>query len=131
ITVVIGNPPYKNRADGLGGWIENGSDKAKHIQAPMDRWIPPSDWGVGAQSHHLKNLYVFFWRWASWKVFGSGKFDSTGIPDEDEEGVVAFITASGFLSGPGFAKMRADLRSSCSDIWVIDCSPEGLQPSVQ
>jgi hypothetical protein len=130
ITVVIGNPPYKNKADGLGGWIESGSNEDRDIQAPMDRWMPPREWGVGAQSHHLKNLYVFFWRWASWKVFGSGKFDSTGIQDEDEEGIVAFITASGFLGGPGFQKMRADLRASCSDIWIIDCSPEGLQPKV-
>ena len=26
--------------------------------------------------------------------------------------------------------MRADLRKSCSDIWVIDASPEGHQPAV-
>jgi hypothetical protein len=25
ITVVIGNPPYKERAQGRGGWIENGA----------------------------------------------------------------------------------------------------------
>jgi hypothetical protein len=25
ITVVIGNPPYKNQAGGLGGWIESGT----------------------------------------------------------------------------------------------------------
>ena len=27
-------------------------------------------------------------------------------------------------------KMREDLRRTCSDIWVIDCSPEGHQPDV-
>lgn len=26
--------------------------------------------------------------------------------------------------------MRADLRRDCDEIWVIDCSPEGLQPDV-
>ena len=26
--------------------------------------------------------------------------------------------------------MRDDLRRTCSDIWVIDCSPEGHQPDV-
>jgi hypothetical protein len=26
--------------------------------------------------------------------------------------------------------MREDLRRTCSDIWVIDCSPEGYQPDV-
>ena len=26
--------------------------------------------------------------------------------------------------------MRDDLRRDCSEIWVIDCSPEGHQPDV-
>ena len=50
--------------------------------------------------------------------------------DGDEEGVVCFITVAGFLNGPGFEKMRDDLRRTCTDIWVIDCSPEGYQPDV-
>ena len=37
---------------------------------------------------------------------------------------------AGFLNGPGFEKMRDDLRRTCSDIWVIDCSPAGHQPDV-
>jgi hypothetical protein len=85
---------------------------------------------VGAHAKHLKNLYVYFWRWASLKVFGAGWNDATGLPDSDEEGIICFITVAGFLNGPGFQKMRADLRASCSDIWVIDCSPEGHQPEV-
>lgn len=127
ITVVIGNPPYKNQAAHSGGWIEEGSDGRP---SPMDHWVPPPDWGIGAHSHHLKNLYVFFWRWASWKVFGSGYTESTGRSGTNKEGIVCFITAAGFLNGPGFQAMRADLRASCSDIWVIDCSPEGHQPEV-
>ena len=64
------------------------------------------------------------------KVFGAGRFAATGLPDTDEEGIVCFITVAGFLNGPGFEKMRDDLRRTCSDIWVIDCSPEGHQPDV-
>lgn len=127
ITVVIGNPPYKVDAAGRGGWIEAGSDGRP---APMDLWTPPSDWGLGAHAKHLKNLYVYFWRWATLKVFGAGHTETTGLPPEDRAGAVCFITASGFLSGPGFARMRQDMRASCSDIWVIDCSPEGHQPAV-
>jgi hypothetical protein len=127
ITVVIGNPPYKNQAGGQGGWIESGS--AGRI-APMDHWVPPLDWGVGANAHHLKNLYVYFWRWATLKVFGSGWHDATGEPDEDRYGIVCYITVAGFLNGPGFQKMREDLRRDSSEIWVIDCSPEGHQPEV-
>ena len=128
ITVVIGNPPYKEKAKGRGGWIEKGAGGKLH--APLDRWKAPPAWGVGAHGKHLKNLYVYFWRWATLKVFGSGRFAATGLPDTDEEGIVCFITVAGFLNGPGFEKMRDDLRRTCSDIWVIDCSPEGHQPDV-
>jgi hypothetical protein len=128
ITVVIGNPPYKEKAEGRGGWIEAGS--GGKLVAPLDRWRPPPQWGVGSHVKHLKNLYVYFWRWATWKVFGSGHYAATGFPDKDEEGIVCFITVAGFLNGPGFEKMRDDLRRTCSEIWVVDCSPEGHQPEV-
>jgi hypothetical protein len=128
ITVVIGNPPYKEKAEGRGGWIEKGS--GGKLVAPLDRWRAPPEWGVGAHGKHLKNLYIYFWRWATWKVFGSGNYAATGNPDRDEEGIVCFITVAGFLNGPGFEKMRDDLRRTCSEIWVVDCSPEGHQPNV-
>ncbi len=127
ITVVLGNPPYKEKARGMGAWIEQG---AKGRPSPMDWWASPPEWGVSAHAKHLKNLYVYFWRWASWKVFGSGNRAATGNPDLDQEGIVCFITVAGFLGGPGFQKMREDLRRSCSDIWVVDCSPDGHQPDV-
>ena len=68
ITVVIGNPPYKEKAKGRGGWVESGSENSPE-PAPLDAWKPPRDWGVGAHTKHLRNLYVYFWRWATWKVF--------------------------------------------------------------
>lgn len=127
ITVVIGNPPYKIDAAGMGGWVEDGSSGRA---APMDLWSPPPEWGLGAHAKHLKNLYVFFWRWASWKVFAPDLNATTGKDDEDRGGIVCFITVSGFLNGPGFQKMREELRRDASNIWVIDCSPEGHQPEV-
>jgi hypothetical protein len=127
ITVVIGNPPYKIDAGGRGGWVESGGTGAKR---PMDLWAPPAEWGIGAHAKHLKNLYVFFWRWATWKVFAPDLSETTGRPDEDRGGIVCYITVSGFLNGPGFQKMRAELRRDCSEIWIIDCSPEGHQPEV-
>ena len=127
ITVVIGNPPYKEKAKGRGGWIEKGSDGR---EAPLDRWMPPAAWGVGAHAKHLKNLYIYFWRWATWKVFGTGLNASTGLEETERAGIVCFITVAGFLNGPGFERMRDDLRRSCREIWVIDCSPEGHQPDV-
>lgn len=128
ITVVIGNPPYKEKAEGRGGWIEKGA--GGKLKAPLDRWKAPPEWQVGAHGKHLKNLYVYFWRWATLKVFGSGLKAATGLDEQDEEGIVCFITVAGFLNEPGFEKMRDDLRRTCSNIWVIDCSPEGHQPNV-
>ena len=129
ITVVIGNPPYKEKAKGLGGWIESGS-LGEEGETPLDQWMPPTEWNVSAHSKHLRNLYVYFWRWATWKVFG----DSDGEPIEgrsrDRRGIICFITVAGFLNGPGFQKMRADLRRDADEIWIIDCSPEGHRPPV-
>ena len=64
------------------------------------------------------------------KVFGSGWKAATGFDETDRSGIVCFITVAGFLNGPGFQKMREDLRRDCAAIWVIDCSPEGHQPEV-
>jgi hypothetical protein len=129
ITVVIGNPPYKEKAKGRGSWVEKGSGNRAAL---LDDWQPPKKWGVGAHAKHLRNLYVYFWRWAAWKVFeqGEGKRDLVPSQEEGHAGIVCYITVSGFLNGPGFQKMRADLRRDCDDIWIIDCSPEGHQPEV-
>jgi hypothetical protein len=121
ITVVIGNPPYKVKSKGLGGWIEGESKKAEKT-APLADWMPPPEWAAGVHSKHLRNLYIYFWRWATWKVYDHGPGNRTGI--------VCYITVAGFLSGLGFQKMRDYLRRTCDDIWVIDCSPEGHQPEV-
>ena len=128
ITVVIGNPPYKEKAKGLGGWVENGSSNRP---APLTDWMPPLEWNVGVHTKHLRNLYVYFWRWATWKVFGDGDPAELQGRQHDQTGIVCFITVAGFLNGPGFQKMRADLRAEADEIWVIDCSPEGHQPPIR
>ncbi|MGB3313622.1 MAG: type ISP restriction/modification enzyme, partial [Albidovulum sp.] len=128
ITVVIGNPPYKDKAKGLGGWVESGS---ANRPGPLMDWMPPPEWNVGAHTKHLRNLYVYFWRWATWKVFGDGDpAEFQGTRERDHTGVISFITAAGFVNGPGFQKMRADLRAQADEIWIIDCTPEGHQPPV-
>ncbi len=121
ITVVMGNPPYKERARGLGGWVEPGNPHSGE-PAILSDWMPPREWGVGAHTKHLRNLYVYFWRWATWKVFDQNP--------EADTGIVCFITVAGFLNGPGFQKMREYLRRTADAIWVIDCSPEGHQPDM-
>ena len=124
VTVVIGNPPYRERAEGEGGWVEMGSEsgrkgKRKDRHAILDDFRAD---GNGMAEYVLKNLYIYFWRWAAWKVFDA-------IP-ENRAGVVCFITTSGYIGGPGFKGMREYLRRECSEGWVIDVSPEGIRPEV-
>ena len=109
ITVVIGNPPYKEKAKGRGGWIENGS--GGKLVAPLDRWRPPPEWGVGAHVKHLKNLYVYFWRWATWKVFGSGTTQQPAIPTKTMK-VSSASSRSPVSKRP---RLREDARRSAAD----------------
>ncbi|MEJ7634024.1 N-6 DNA methylase [Aeromicrobium sp.] len=120
VTVVIGNPPYREKAEGEGGWVEAGDE------AHGDRRRPILDGfraeGNGKFEYVLKNLYVYFWRWATWKVFDSAP--------ETAEGVVCFISTNGYQRGPGFRGMREYLRRTCTAGWIIDVSPEGHRPNV-
>jgi hypothetical protein len=124
VLVVIGNPPYRERSRGKGGFVEQGNQQAS-IRPPLGAFMPSPSAGLGPHIKHLYNPYVYFWRWATWKVFDPGEHNPDG-----RDGVVAFITVAGFLNGPGFAKMREYLRRSADAVWVIDLSPEGHQPDV-
>jgi hypothetical protein len=120
VNVVIGNPPYRELATGVGGWVENGSASNKKkgqgiLRAFKDK-IP------SAQLQKLTNLYVYFWRWATWKVWES--------TPADESGVVCFITTSGYVTGTAFKSMRSYIRTYASEGWIIDLTPEGQTPDV-
>ncbi|MFC7260257.1 type ISP restriction/modification enzyme [Streptomyces lutosisoli] len=117
VTVAIGNPPYDDKAKGRGGWVEKGTP-AQGV-APIEDFKWP---GNGRYEHVLKNLYVYFWRWATWKVFDAHP--------QDQQGIVCFITPSGFTTGPGGRGMRDYLRRTCDEGWIIDLSPEGHRPDV-
>lgn len=117
VTVVIGNPPYGDNAEGKGGWIERRDDGSP---APLDAFRAP---GNGRNERFLKNYYIYFWRWATWKVFES-------IPS-DQAGVICFITPSAYLRGVGGKGMREYLRRNSDHGWVVELSPEGLRPDVR
>ncbi|MGC0379063.1 type ISP restriction/modification enzyme [Streptomyces sp. SAI-229] len=117
VTVVISNPPYDDKAENRGGWIE------KRVKGqgrpPLDDFRHP---GNGRYEHALKNMYVYFWRWATWKVFDAH--------EDDRHGVVCFITPSAFATGPAGRGMRDYLRRTCDEGWVINLSPEGQRSDV-
>lgn len=124
VQVSIGNPPYKEKSKGDGGWIENGVDP-RTGKAPLAAFQTE---GNANHNQHLRNLYAYFWRWSTWKVFEST--DDTNLRDGGN-GIVCYITATGYLNGPGFRGMREYLRQKCSHGWIINITPEGRQPPAQ
>lgn len=120
IQVCIGNPPYKDKAEGKGGWIEDGGSAEKPL---LDDFRAA---GRGKYEYVLKNLYVYFWRWAFWKVFENSRRDFEDTLNR--AGVVCFITADGYLGGPGFSGMREYIRRKSSRGWIINVTPEGKRP---
>jgi hypothetical protein len=120
VTVVLGNPPYLERAvtRSPAPWIEQHcSDPV--LRPSMNAFRAP---GQGRYEHRLHNLHIYFWRWATWKVFDA----HPGQPS----GVVAFVTTSAYTAGQGFAGMREYLGRTADEGWIIDLSPEGHQPDM-
>ena len=124
VLVVLGNPPYDRQQivaePGLvrrkGGWVRFG-DGGKEGESIFKSFLKPLEalgWGVHAKN--LYNDYVYFWRWALWKVF-----ENKGGP-----GIVSFITAASYLRGPGFAGMRQVMRETFDELWIIDLEGDNL-----
>ncbi|CAL9624812.1 hypothetical protein SUDANB95_05901 [Actinosynnema sp. ALI-1.44] len=100
VMVVIGNPPYVDKVRGTAPWIEEKSESK--VAAPsLHAFRTP---GQGSREYTLHNRYVYFWRWATWKVFDA----HPGHP----AGVVAFVCSAGFTTSPGLAGMRRYLRET-------------------
>jgi hypothetical protein len=114
-SVVIGNPPYlRVKSDGTGGWITQPSGGGASL---FDDVLGPATANtIFSHVASLYNLYVYFWRWAIWKAFEQ----TPGGPS-----VVAFITASSWLDGPGFMGLRELARKRSTSIYVIDLGGEG------
>ena len=130
VLVCLGNPPYdrhgsvetigKGRA---GGWVRWGEGDANQpygdgTGAILNDFLQPAlDAGHSLHVKNLYNLYVYFWRWALWKVFEHDISEGAGV--------VSFISASSYLDGDAFAGMREHIRRVCDEFWVLDLGGEG------
>jgi hypothetical protein len=123
VLVCIGNPPYnRQQIDSesggnikrKGGWVRFG-EGGEHKPLFDDFLKPLTALGLGLHAKNLYNDYVYFWRWALWKVIENNK-----------QGIISFITASSYLRGPGFAAMREYMRKAFDEIWVIDLEGDNL-----
>ena len=108
-TVCVGNPPYlRSDRDSTGGWVVQGD--STHLPIFEDILRPARENTAFGHLRSLSNLYVYFWRWALWKV----------LEADNAPGVVAFITASSWLTGPGFMGLRQLVRRLGDEIIVVD-----------
>ena len=135
VLVCLGNPPYDrheaatpDNGDHTGSWVrwgESGALSAKGDRTHAagtdaifrDFLDPVVAAGHGVHVKNLYNLYVYFWRWALWKVF---ERDTARGP-----GIVSFITASSYLDGDAFRGMREHIRRVCDELWILDLGGEG------
>jgi len=124
VIVCLGNPPYdrheaadeKNKAR-TGGWVRWGDDGEGKAAIFKDFSGPVISAGRGRLMTGLYNLYVYFWRWALWKVF---EHKTAAGP-----GVVSYISAASYLDGDAFCGMREHMRRLCDEIWILDLGGEG------
>lgn len=124
VIVCLGNPPYDRHeaADDTnkartGHWVRWGDD-GKGTEAIFNDFLNPAiQAGHGVRAHNLYNLYVYFWRWALWKVFENETAQGAGI--------VSYISASSYLDGDAFVGMREHMRRVCDEIWILDLGGEG------
>lgn len=124
VIVCLGNPPYDRHeaATGdnqarTGGWVRWGDGDTGMGAIFRDFLDPATAAGHGVHVKNLYNLYVYFWRWALWKVF---EHETAHGP-----GVVSFISASSYLDGDAFCGMREHMRRQCDEVWILDLGGEG------
>lgn len=119
VTVVIGNPPWRENAKGMAPWLEERRDPRRpgsNTSRPsMDEFRPARQ---GRLAYNLSNMWTYFWRWATWKAFEAN----------EPAGVVALITPSAYLVSSAYAGMRRYLREVADEGWIIDLSPERHRP---
>jgi hypothetical protein len=123
VIVCLGNPPYdrheaadpKNKSR-TGGWVRWG-DPDSPDEPILNAFLEPAKKaGHGVDIKNLYNLYVYFWRWALWKVLER---------NNNGPGIVSFISASSYIDGDAFVGMREQMRRLCDEIWIIDLGGEG------
>jgi predicted helicase len=102
IFVVIGNPPYN-------AWQQDGNDGNKNRPYPALQTRVAATYGKDSTAtlkNSLNDPYVKAFRWASDRI--------------GDEGVVAFVTNSGFIDGIACDGMRKNLARDFDAIYVLD-----------
>jgi hypothetical protein len=110
IMVILGNPPYgRGRAE--TGWVW------EVLMEDFRREVPPE---YRVDLKNLAEWYVYFYRWALWKLFEQ--------EHAVKKGILSFITNSRWLLGGAFAGMRQRFRRYFDRIYIFDLHGDGRAP---
>jgi hypothetical protein len=132
ILVCLGNPPYDRQTieegdtgtQRKGGWVRFGDQvkggakqEKQGVRAIFaDFTEPATKAGAGVHVKNLYNDYVYFWRWALWRLF----------EQQTCGGIITFITASSYLGGPGFVGVREMMRKEFEEIYILNLGGDNL-----
>ncbi len=103
ITVIIGNPPYS-------AGQKSANDNAQNQHYPLLEAQLEKTYVQGSAANLNKSIYDSYYkafRWATDRI-------------ESNQGVVAFITNSGWIESNGADAFRKSIEREFSDIYVID-----------
>ena len=109
ILVMMGNPPYSGHSANSGRGITN----LLHGRAPdgseTDSYFAVDGAPLAERnSKWLLDDYVKFMRYAQWRIERAG------------QGILAFVTNSGYLEGPLYRGMRRSLMRSFDALYALD-----------
>lgn len=111
VVVVLGNPPYERaRARGPGDWL----------QQQMRLFTGPVSTSARVNLKNLADSYVYFFRWALWKLFEAQPAAGPRL--------LTFISNRSYLGGDAFEGLRLALRQRFDDLWVVDLEGERRGP---
>ena len=132
VLVCLGNPPYDRQTIEQGdrnkyrkgGWVRYGDDIQGEERSDeqgdlpiLEAFLKPArEKAKGAYLASIYNDYVYFWRWALWRLF----------EQQENGGIISFITASSYLRGIGFVGMREVMRRTFDELWILDLEGDSI-----
>ncbi len=108
IMVIWGNPPYRNSSQNKTNWIENlTNDYIKQEYLIRERGKPTSKPITNIRI--MKADEIKFHRFAQWK-----------ITENNNQGLVAYVSNGSYIKEPGGRGMRKVLRTIYDEIWIVN-----------
>lgn len=116
IKVVIGNPPYS-----AGKKKITGSSNVKYPELENRVRYTYSQGGSGGLQSELYNSYIKAFRWATDRIMNIRGNDDIGAG----KGVVAFVSAGGWISKTVADQMRRRMREDYSKLYIFHLRGDG------